>query len=506
MSSVINEANSNIATGNQFESRIKEANSIAQLEAQKEQANATADIAKNRQTVYQNIAQYNQSGAEQERAQGQQMINSGNAKQAVGGGLMAIGGVLVAMGLATSIFGGAGAALVAKGFGMIGQGVGQIVAGGVERGNGQTLLLIAQEKLDKAVENEILSKQEAKIVKKELNRSQIMEMKIRAFQDMVDVIRPQLEKLGLNPEELDEKKLQKMFDKLLEDGADTLAKGGILETDLTGPDGEPLLQGADGQPLTGTFFFTRDENTGDFFQIDVAKDEDGNILTGALGEPLLDTENAKRVADGPLKDFLEMQFQFVDLAAQFARQLGTTDYNDYGEGNFAGYDINNLDHMREFSDLVKKTNISAIEDGQLEGPLKTINENGTIYLQKWDWINDIPIGVKVPIDEIAGGGEHFDRGDIDSYIAAKDRSERALEELGFSGGPGGGLTNLLISEGDFEYDPNRLGSVDFGSFSSISGRNSDAFRDFANVRNSISGLNEPSILEESIPDLVDNGG
>lgn len=497
MSSIIEQANQRIQTG---ESRFQSRGNIEQLEQQQSEADFAAQASKNKQKAFQAVSQYQQSGAEQEKIQGQQLINSGNAKKGVGVGLMGIGFTMVAVGVAMPM--GTGAALISSGMTQVGQGIGQIVMGNVDVNNGKGALLRAQEKLDKATENQILSKEEAKIVRKETNRSKILEFKKNALKDLVDVMKPMLEKMGINGDELNEDEMSKWFDKMFEQGADTLANGGILETDLSDTDGQALFTDENGEALKGTFYFIKDEDSGDYFQIEPATDEDGNILTGALGEPLLDTERGiNKVADGDLKTYLDLQFQFVDLAAQAAQQLGTTSYNDYGEATFTPYDTGNIEHMREFSDLVKKTNIEAIESGQLEGPLKVIEENGEIFLQKWDWTNDMPIGIKIPFDEIAGG--KYDRGDIESYQNAMDRSAAALEELGI--GAGSETFNLLAAQDNFSYSSLDSSGSSSASFSDLSGRDSDAFKNFSNVKNTLELSRATSILEASESDETKDG-
>jgi hypothetical protein len=499
MSSIIEQANARIDTG---ESRFQSRGNLDQLESQQSEANFAAQAAKNKQKAHQAVSQYMQSNAGAEEIQGKQLIASGNAKKAVGGGLMGMGFGMVAIGLALSIFGGSGAALVSSGMTMVGQGVGQLVMGGVDVANGKGALLRAQEKLDKATDNNIMSKEEGKVVRKEMNRSKILEFKKNALKDLVDTMRPQLEQMGVNPNELDEKALSKWFDKMFEQGADTLANGGVMETDLKDVNGEALFTDENGEALEGTFYFIRDEESGEFFQVEPATDEEGNIITGALGEPLLDTEQGvNKVVDGDLKRYLDLSFQFVDLAAQAARQLGTTEYNDLGESTYTGYDTNNLEHMKEFADLVGKTNIEAIESGQLEGPLKVIEEEGEIFLQKWDWVNDIPIGLKIPFDEITGGT--YDKGNIESYQAAMDRSAAAFEELGI--GAGSQTFNLLAAQDNFNFrSTGSLGESSVG-FGDLSGRDSDAFRNFSNVRNTLSLAREPSILESSTSDKTKDG-
>lgn len=499
MSSIIEQATQKVQTG---ESRFAARGNVEQLVQQRAEADFASEASAAKQKTFQAVSQYQQSGAEQEKIQGQQLVDSGSAKQSIGGGMMGIGFTMIAVGTAMSIFGGAGAALIASGMTSVAQGMGQIITGGVDVSNGQAALLRANEKLEKATANQILSKQEAKVVSKEMNRSKILEFKIAAMKDLVEVMKPMLEEMGIDSESLSEKEMTQWFDKMFEAGAETLANGGILETDLSDTNGQPLFTDDNGEALTGTFYFIQDKESGDFYQVETANDEDGNILTGALGEPLLDTEQGvNKVVDGDLKNFLELQFMFVDLAAQAAGQLGTTDYNDYGEATFTGYDVNNLDHMREFSDLVKKTNVSAIESGQVESPLKVIEENGEIFLQKWDWANDMPAGIKIPLDELAGGS--YDNGDMESYQLAMERSSNALEELGI--GVGGKTFNLLAAQDNFEYSAQAGFSESELGFSDISGRNSDEFKNFANIKTTLSLLNTPSILDAQQSDETKDG-
>jgi hypothetical protein len=495
MSSIQEQAATRASTSG--ENRFQSRGNLDQLEQQKTEADFSSQAAKNKQKAFQAIAQYQQSGAEQEKIQGQQLINSGNAKKAVGGGLVGIGFGMVALGAVIP----GGVALIAQGMSMVGQGLGQVIMGGIDVNNGKGALLRAQEKLDKATDNQILSKEEATVVRKETNRSKILEFKKEALKDLMESMKPMLEKIGVNGDELNEKEMSKWFDKMFEQGAKTLANGGILETNLTDTKGDALFTDEKGEPLKGTFYFMKDEQTGDYFQIEPATDKDGNILTGALGEPLLDTEKGvNKVVEGDLKAYLDLQFQFVDLAAQLARQLGTTEYNDSGEATFTPYDINNLDHMKEFSDLVSKTNIEAIESGQLAGPLKVIEENGEIFLQKWDWKNDIPIGVKIPFDEIAGGT--YDRGDIESYQNAMDRSAAALEELDM--GAGSKTFNLLAAQDNFNFTSTKSMGKGVG-FNDLSSRESDAFKNFSNRKSTLELSRTNSILETSSSDKTKDG-
>ena len=245
MSSITEQANQRIQTG---ESRFATRGNLSTLENQQAQATFSAQAAKNKQKVFQAVSRYQQSGAEQQGIQGQQLINSGNAKKAGGMGLMGIGFTMVAIGTAMLFLGGSGAALIASGMTQVGTGIGQVIAGNVDVKNGKAAVLRAQEQLDKATENEILSKEEAKIVRKEMTRSQILEFKKEALKNLIEVMRPMLEKMGVNGDELDEEAMSQWFDKMFEQGADTLANGGVLETDLADVDGQALFTDENGEP------------------------------------------------------------------------------------------------------------------------------------------------------------------------------------------------------------------------------------------------------------------
>ena len=502
------------SSDSRLESALNQRGNLSILEAKSAESKFMAEASSSKQKVFRSVSQYQQQGGEEKMMRGQQLVNSGNAKKAMGGALMGTGFVMIATGLvflATGLGAAAGASMLAAGMASVGQGVGQMIMGGTDVANGQGEMMRAQEMLDKATENEVLSKQEAKVIRKEMNRSKILEFKKEALKELIDTIRPQLEELGINTEEMDEKELQKWFDKMFEKGAETLANGGMLETNLDDADGNPLFFNNDGEKVEGTFYFFKDEESGDYFQVEPAMDDDGNIMTGALGEPLLLDGSAKKVDDGDLKAYLDLQFQFVDLAKTLSRQLGTTDVNDSGEETYTPYDPDNIAHMQEFSDLVKKSNFEAIESGQVEGPVKVIHEDGNIFLQKWDWVNDIPIGIKVPFAEITGGtlenGGAVTRsndqlGSIEAYQGSIERSQAALEELGL--GVGSKSFNLLAGQNNFELRAPLQGVGDLG-FGNMSGRNSDAFQQFQGLGAAVAQSRETSILDSQQSDETNNG-
>jgi hypothetical protein len=449
---------------NNGEDRMNQRASINEVERLQQEANNAQALAQARQQKHQAVAQYHSSGAEQEKIQGQNLLQQGAAKKAVGGAMMAMGGVMVLVGAAMMILGGAGAGLIGKGMGMIGQGIGQLVMGGVDQAQGRQALARFQEKLDLATSHDIISKEENRIVKKEMTRSQVFEMKKQMLEDIMEVLRPMLDQMGLDGEDMTEDQLTKWFDKMIEKGAEMLVNGGILETDLQGLDGKPMFADEDGQAMTGMHYFMRDEESGSIFKIEVARDAEGNVLTGALGEPLLNMDSgAIEVEDGALKQYLKNQFQMMDYARTMAMQVGLNP-DDYNEAT-------------EFADLVHKTNLTAIKEGRIPGPLKVIIEGGKVYLQEWDYRLDVPIGPKTPADELAGGD--YDRGDIESYQLAMERSDAAMQTLGFAGGA---RFNLLMSTQKFGFAASRSNE---GGFGSMSGRDSEAFANFTSIRNTI---------------------
>lgn len=502
------------SSDSRLESALNQRGNLSILEAKSAESKFMAEASSSKQKVFRSVSQYQQQGGEEKMMRGQQLVNSGNAKKAMGGALMGAGFGMIAAALFLSgnpFTSPAGATLLAAGVASVGQGMGQVVMGTTDVANGQGEMMRAQEMLDKATENEVLSKQEAKVIRKEMNRSKILEFKKEALKELIDTIRPQLEELGINTEEMDEKELSKWFDKMFEKGAETLANGGMLETNLDDIDGNPLFFNNDGEKVEGTFYFFKDEESGDYFQVEPAMDDDNNIMTGALGEPLLLDGSAKKVDDGDLKAYLDLQFQFVDLAKTLSKQLGTTDVNDSGEETFTPYDTDNIAHMQEFSDLVKKSNFEAIESGQVEGPVKVIHEDGNIFLQKWDWVNDIPIGIKVPFAEITGGTldnggavirSNDQLGSIEAYQGSIERSQAALEELGL--GVGSKSFNLLAGQNNFELGDPLQGVGDLG-FGNISGRNSDAFQQFQGLGAAVAQSRETSILDSQQSDKTNNG-
>lgn len=499
--SIIDQASAIAANPNRDRSNPRQ--SISELERLTQEANFGQQAAQKKQEVYQNISQYHSSGAEQEKAQGNQLLRSGSAKKAMGGALIAIGGIMIVIGAAMMIAGGAGAGLLAAGFTSIGNGIGQIIMGAADTANGKAALARYQEKLDLATANHVLSKQENKIVKKEMMRYEIFRQKKEMLEAMTDIMKPMLEEAGIDANEMSEDQLFKFMEKMMEDGADILANGGIFETDLTDAQGAPMFADNAGVPMEGQFFFMRDENTGDFYQIDIARDENGEPVLGANDEPLFDKERGISVVeDGDLKDFLELQFMFADKAAQIASSVGTTDVDDSGNVVYKSFDPYSTQDMKEFAGLLKATNSTAIETGQASAPLKVIIEPDGVYMQEWDYENDIPIGEKIPVHDIGGGD--YDRGDIESYENALARSEDALEKLGLNAG--GRRFNELASVENFEtFNLTSLGG-DGTKLSDLTSRDSDAFKDFNNIRTTLDTANaEKDVLAGAVGDKTADG-
>jgi hypothetical protein len=446
---------------NNGEDRMSHRASMNEVDRLQQEAVSAQALAQARQQKHQAVAQYHSSGAEQDKLQGQNLLQQGAAKKAAGGAMMAIGGVMIGVGAALGL---AGVSLLAKGMGMIGQGIGQLIMGGVDQAQGKQALARFLEKLELATSHDIISKEENKIVQKEMRRSQVFEMKKQMLEDIMEVMRPMLDQMGLDGSEMTEDQITQWFDKMIEKGAEMLVNGGILETDLRGLDGQPMFADEDGQPMTGLNYFMRDEESGSIFKIEVARDAEGNVLTGALGEPLLNMDSgAVEVEDGALKQYLKNQFQMMDYARTMAMQVGLNP-DDHGEAS-------------EFADLVHKTNITAIAQGRLPGPLKVIIEDSEVFLQEWDYRLDIPIGPRIPADELAGGD--YDRGDIESYQLGMERSDAAMQTLGFAGGT---RFNLLMSTQKFGFTASRSNE---GGFGSISGRDSEAFANFTSIRNTV---------------------
>lgn len=446
----VNLTSNNIGSGN--DARMSQKSTLADIERQQQEAMLTASAAKQKQQTYTAIAQYNSSGAEQEKIQGKNLVQSGHAKEGMGFGMMGMGHVMMAMGMAIP----GAQAMVSSGMTMIGQGLQQVVMGKVDVSQGNQALARAQEKLEKATQNNILSTQEGNTVKKEISRSQLFEMKRALLEDMTQEIKPMLDKMGVDTKDMSEDQLGQWFDKMFEDGAKTAANGGVLETNLQDIEGKPMFKDSKGKDLTGTFYFIQDE-AGDFYQVESTLDKDGNPVADSNGKPILDPDKATKVEDPALTNYLKMQFMFADNATSMAEQMGIS--------------------PEDFAQLAMKVNLTDIKNGSSPGPLKIITEAGKIYLQQWDWENEVPLGPKTPMDEISGG--NFDRGDMESYKRGMDLSKNALEALGLQSG--GTIFNYVNGSEELGYKPKGSGSGDSINFLLGLGQDSDQFKKFAGI-------------------------
>lgn len=450
--SILEQANALASNGG---NRINERSSLAEVERLQQEANNAASLAQSKQKRHQAVAQYHASGAEQDKIQGQNLLQQGSAKMMIGGALMAMGGVLMAMAAIPSM----GPAMIAKGMAMIGQGLSQLIMGSVDMAQGRQAIARFLEKLELATKHHLISKDEQKIVRKEMTRSRIYEMKKQLLEDLMETLKPMLDQMGLDGTEMNEDQLTKWFDKMFEKGAEMLVNNGLLETDLTDINGQAMFTDEQGNEMRGNHYFMRDDASGDIFSIEVARDTNGNPLTDALGGPLLNMNGgSKEVVEGELKEYLEAHFMMVRFAESIAMS--------------AGLDPHDLNEANEFADLVHKTNITAIREGRLEAPVKIIFEGTEMFFQEWDYENDIPIGPKTPANELAGGD--FDRGDIESYQLGMERAEAAMEVLGFNGG---NRFNLLMSTTSYGLSPAR----DKGFLGGVSGRESEAFQNFSDI-------------------------
>jgi hypothetical protein len=430
----------------QEESRFNMRKSAMDFERMKIEAEMSSEAAKGRQFQHQSVAEYNSSGAANDKAQGKTLLMTGNVKVAGGFAQIMMGSAMFAKGIAMNAVPGAGAPFMIEGMTMLLKGGIDVGTGMVDIDQGKQALQRAQERLDLATQNKILGRQEAAMVIKEENRARIMEFKKELTEQMADVIKPMLERAGLNGDELSEEELEKVMDKLFESGGKYLANGGIMELDLEGQDREASFKDGNGDELKGNFYFTKDEETGDYFKVELAYDNEGNPLKGALGEVLLDTsKGVSKVEDSDLKKYLDLKFLIVDKLELLASELCFTEFDSSDNVKLTPYDTKNTIHMTEFADLVMKTNFEQIRAGTLAAPRKTgVDENGE-YFQAWDWFNKVPLGPKTYVSEIYGETEDM-RGSIDNYQLAINRSDKALQDLGLE--PGGTVFNVLSASGD----------------------------------------------------------
>jgi hypothetical protein len=496
MANSIQEQSSSLVNGQ--DTRMDARASIADLESQKQEADFASISAKHRQENFQRIAQYNQSGAEQQKIQGNTLVTTGNIKVATGFGQIMMGGVMMAM----AGIPGAGPAMLSQGLTMLVKGATDVGMGMADTSQGNVFLALAEEALNEAVNNNTLSKQEGIVVHKEKTRSEILEYKKELMQQLAEVVLPMLEKAGIRTEDVNEDQLAKFMDKFSEDAGKCLANDGIMEVNLEGANREGAFKDVNGNELNGTFHFIRDEKTKEFYKVELVYDEKDNVAKGALGEPLLDTSKGMvKVEDGDLKDYLELKFLFVDKFKLLAKGLTFADTDANGNIRLIPYDTNNREHMEEFADLIKKTNFKGIASGEITAPRKYSSDEQGGFFQEWDWDKDIPLGPKVYISEIYGETKDM-RSDIDNYQIALERTDRALQTLGMQSG--GNVFGLLSSSGNTSLSPKAKPTE--SRFLQITARDSGEFASYRNVSSTIDALrSQNNILESSTGDDLPEG-
>ncbi|MDD9899128.1 MAG: hypothetical protein OXU45_09050, partial [Candidatus Melainabacteria bacterium] len=412
--------------------KLTERATMQEYEQLKEGHAFLGQVAKEGQERSKAIAEYFASGAEQNKAQGENLMQSGTVKKTLGFGFVALGASFKAMAAIPFI----GPIKASAGIEMMAKGAAQIAQGIVDHSQGKKLIAAANEALEKALSHNIISKDNAKVARKEINRSKIFERKI-------EILKQMLEEVGIDHEDLTEEQIEKLkeqiaegFDQNFEDAAQTLLNNGVMALDgLTDDQGNEL----------GTQFFIKEGD--EFVRLDVPEDEDGNPLRGANGEPLVRFQEdgsgfGDVVEDGEVKDLLAMKFRFVDAIKSMAVGLTTSDFDADGNEVPVEYDLNNRAHLEEFVDLIFKSSITGVRNGLAPAPLAFTEQGGNPGLQRVEYDLDplsenfgrqTPVGIFVTLDEIAGGPDP--RGDgIESFTYAIERSQRSLAEVGLNQG------------------------------------------------------------------------
>jgi hypothetical protein len=86
-----------------------------------------------------------------------------------------------------------------------------------------------------------------------------------------------------------------------------------MQVTLGGEESEGNFKDQNGDPLEGTFFYKRDEATGDFYEVQLAYEDSGNPTKDTLGGIVLDPiSSAKKVEDKALKNYLSLKFSMWD--------------------------------------------------------------------------------------------------------------------------------------------------------------------------------------------------
>lgn len=477
--------------------QITEKSTISQYEQLRDQSNFLSSTAQETQQRQQAISKYYSSNAEQSRMQGQNFMTSGSIKTSMGIGFVAMGAAMMAIPFIGP----------SQGFPMMTKGFEQIAMGAIDKGQGKKLLSMADQALEQATQYNILSKDEGKTARKETARSKMFEEKVEALKQM-------LSEVGIENENLTDEQIKQLkeqfsqnFDKFFEDAATSLLNGGVMAVDG--------LKDKDGKNL-GTQFFIKEGD--DFFAVDVPRDENGDPIKGAQGEPLIkkDGDNyvASKVEDGDLKELLKVKFRFVDELKKMAGGLTATEFDSKGNQIAVPYDLNNQQHLEEFVDLVFKTNIQKVRNGTNPAPLQFSEVKGNPGLQRVQWDLDPnsrtfgrakPVGIFVSFDDLAGGNNPRSN-KMESYTQALQTSQSSLQELGLN--QGGKLYNYTAPQGKYGYSAESANNNTANSNAS----EADAFQQFLNstslssVRNLINSTNaSQDLLGGSVGDAVPQG-
>lgn len=476
--------------------QISEKSTISQYEQMRDQSSFLASASQETQQRQQAISKYYSSNAQQSQLQGQNFMSSGSIKTSMGIGFVAMGAAMMAIPFVGP----------AQGFPMMTKGFEQIAMGAIDKNQGKKLLAMANQALEQATQYNVLSKDEGKTATKETARSKM-------FEDKIQLLKQMLSEIGVENENLTEEQLKELkekftqnFDKFFEDAATSMLNGGVMAVDG--------LQDQSGKEL-GTQYFIKEGD--DFYAVDVPRDENGDPIKGAQGEPLIkkDGDNyvATKVEDGDLKELLKIKFRFVDELKKMATGLTTTEFDSSGNQIAVPYDLNNQAHLQEFVDLVFKTNIQNIRNGTSPAPLQFSQVNGHPGLQKVQWDLDPnskdfgkanPTGTFVSFDDLAGGIDPRTNG-MESYTQALQISQNALQQLGLN--QGGNLYNYVAPQGEYGYSA----STNSGG-SAADTTEAEAFQNFLNstslssVRSLINSTNaSQDLLNGSVGDALPEG-
>jgi hypothetical protein len=409
-------------------------------------------------------AQQMHADAEARRASGTAQAGAGAAQSNAGGIQLGVGTVMVATGTAmlAGAFGTFGASAT-LGTQLIMTGITTGMQGAMQMSQGNQAIAQGTDQVQKAAEDNVISKEHAGMANKEMQRSNMLKAKLEAMnaamaevgldsskdlseKQIEDAKAKMSEKFGLKPESMDgmnqdqlEGLFKDSFDKAFDTAADTLANGGIM--------------------TVGSQYFVRNQSTGEFSQVAVKQDAGGQPILGDSGEFQIDnTKQAASVdSSSDVGKLLKAQFVFVDKMTEMinggvngAPPLAAIRLDENGNVVKGRYDTGNLAQMHEFADLIHSVDIGAIESGKAPAPLKYFEENGQQYFQKWDWTNNQPIGDKVSVKDICGGD--YNTNDPASMEAAKAKSNEAFGKLGLNPGDASYEYLLPMVQQGFEND------------------------------------------------------